>query len=126
MSLLVPALRVVMAFTNVWETYKTLKMPPPSPRNGGRPTIRALSQRKRDMKGCLAVWLVFVSRGVSLALVQGLTTAQCCFTLYERFAEKIISIFIPFYDELKSMVMVFLIVARSRVRVAFLCAPQCV
>ncbi|KAI4521551.1 hypothetical protein K525DRAFT_256499 [Schizophyllum commune Loenen D] len=97
MSLLVPALRVVMAFTNVWETYKTLKMPPPSPRNGGRPTIRALSQRKRDMKGCLAVWLVF-----------------CCFTLYERFAEKIISIFIPFYDELKSMVMVFLIVARSR------------
>ena len=126
MSLLVPALRVVMAFTNVWETYETLKMPPPSPRNGGRPTIRALSQRKRDMKGCLAVWLVFVSRGVSLALVQGLTKAQCCFTLYERFAEKIISIFIPFYDELKSMVMVFLIVARSRVRVAFLCAPQCV
>ena len=72
MSLLVPALRVVMAFTNVWETYKTLKMPPPSPRNGGRPTIRALSQRKRDMKGCLAVWLVFVSRGMSLALVQEL------------------------------------------------------
>ncbi|KAL1747255.1 hypothetical protein HDZ31DRAFT_32379 [Schizophyllum fasciatum] len=97
MSLIVPALRVAMAFSNVWETYKTLKMPPPSARNGGRPTIRALSQRKRDMKSCLAVWLTF-----------------CCFTLYERFAERVISIFIPFYDELKSMVMLFLILARAK------------
>ncbi|TRM67503.1 hypothetical protein BD626DRAFT_478992 [Schizophyllum amplum] len=97
MSLIAPAMRVAMVCTNVWETYKTLKPPPPSPRNGGRPTLRAQSQRKRDMKGCLAVWLVF-----------------CCFLLYERLIERVISIFIPFYDELKSMAMLFLIVARAR------------
>lgn len=60
MPLIVPVLRLSMVFLNVWETFKTLKKPPPSARYGGQPSVRALSQRKRDMKGCLTVWIVWV------------------------------------------------------------------
>jgi len=60
MPLVVPALRLLMLFLNVYDSYKTLRLPPPSRRNGGQPSQRALSQRKRDMKGCLAVWIVWV------------------------------------------------------------------
>lgn len=60
MPLFVPILRLLMLFLNVYDSYKTLKEPQPSSRNGGRPSVRAMSQRKRDMKGCLAVWIVFV------------------------------------------------------------------
>jgi len=60
MPLFVPVLRLAMLFLNVYDSYKVLKMPPPSARSGGRPSQRALSQRKRDMKGCLAIWIVWV------------------------------------------------------------------
>jgi receptor expression-enhancing protein 5/6 len=60
MGLFVPIFRVAMVFLNVWESYKTLKPPPPSKRNGGKPSVRAASQRKRDMKGCLTIWIVWV------------------------------------------------------------------
>ena len=46
---------------NVFETFKTMKPPMPSARRGGQPSVRAITQRKRDMKGCLAVWIVWVS-----------------------------------------------------------------
>lgn len=62
MGLVVLALRCYLVFQNVFITFKTLKLPPPSSRNGGRPSIRALTQRKRDMKGCMAIWIVWVSR----------------------------------------------------------------
>ncbi|KAJ3504650.1 hypothetical protein NMY22_g17851 [Coprinellus aureogranulatus] len=75
----------------------TLKPPPPSARDPTRPSIRATTQRKRDMKGCLAVWVVW-----------------CCFTSYERMVESLVSIFVPFYDEFKSMFMLFLIFTRAR------------
>ncbi|KAF8874357.1 hypothetical protein BD779DRAFT_1397939, partial [Infundibulicybe gibba] len=97
MPLVVPALRLAMLFLNVYESFKIMKTPPPSARNGGRPSVRALSQRKRDMKGCLAVWIVW-----------------CSFTLYERLAEGIVSIFIPFYDEIKCLGLLFLIMTRAR------------
>lgn len=35
---------------------------------------------------------------------------------YERMAEGIVSLFIPFYDEVKSLVLLFLILTRARVR----------
>lgn len=35
--------------------------------------------------------------------------------LYERLVESFISLFIPFYDEFKSMAILFLILTRSRV-----------
>ncbi|KAJ6486415.1 hypothetical protein C8R47DRAFT_1128391 [Mycena vitilis] len=97
MGLIVPILRVAMLLLNIYETFKVLKLPRPSPRNSGQPTIRALSQRKRNMKGCLAVWIVW-----------------CCFMVYERMAEGIVSLFIPFYDEFKSLVLLFLILTRAR------------
>ncbi|KAJ7886702.1 hypothetical protein B0H13DRAFT_2277634 [Mycena leptocephala] len=97
MALIVPILRLMMLFLNIYETSKVLKPPRPSPRNSGQPTVRALSQRKRNMKGCLAVWIVW-----------------CCFMIYERMAEKVVSILIPFYNEFKSLVLLFLIFTRAR------------
>ena len=61
MPLFVPVLRLLMLFLNIYDSYKTLKDPVSSARNGGRPTARAVSQRKRDIKGCLAVWVVWVN-----------------------------------------------------------------
>ncbi|KAJ3507186.1 hypothetical protein NMY22_g17006 [Coprinellus aureogranulatus] len=89
--------KLSMLFLNVYDSYKTLKPPPPSARDPTRPSIRATTQRKRDMKGCLAVWVVW-----------------CCFTSYERMVESLVSIFVPFYDEFKSMFMLFLIFTRAR------------
>ncbi|KAF8806128.1 hypothetical protein BYT27DRAFT_7141663 [Phlegmacium glaucopus] len=97
MPLFVPILRLLMLFLNIYDSYKTLKDPPSSARNGGRPSVRAVSQRKRDMKGCLAVWIVW-----------------CCLVMYERFLESIVCLFIPFYDEFKSLVLLFLILTRAR------------
>ena len=62
MGLVVLVLRCYLVFQNVFITFKTLKLPPPSSRNNGQPSIRALTQRKRDMKGCMAIWIVWVSR----------------------------------------------------------------
>jgi hypothetical protein len=70
MPLFVPILRLLMLFLNVYDSYKTLKEPQPSSRNGGRPSIRAMSQRKRDMKGCLAVWIVWVSSNCRVAFLK--------------------------------------------------------
>ncbi|KAF8958517.1 hypothetical protein BDZ97DRAFT_1627863, partial [Flammula alnicola] len=97
MPLFVPILRLLMLFLNIYDSYKTLKDPPPSSRNAGRPSVRAVSQRKRDMKGCLAVWIVWVS-----------------LSLYERILESIVCLFIPFYDEFKSLALLFLILTRAR------------
>ena len=60
MPLITPVLRLAYVFLNVFETFKTLRLPPPSARNGGKPSVRAMSQRKRAMKGCITVWLVWV------------------------------------------------------------------
>ncbi|KAF5387676.1 hypothetical protein D9615_000756 [Tricholomella constricta] len=97
MPLVVPLLRLAMLFLNIYESYKTLKVPPPSARNEGRPSQRALTQRKRDMKGCLAVWIVWG-----------------CFITYEGFVEGLVSLFVPFYDEIKSLGLLFLIMTRAR------------
>ncbi|KAJ7167741.1 hypothetical protein C8R46DRAFT_810327, partial [Mycena filopes] len=97
MALIVPVLRLMMLLLNMYDTFKVLKLPRPLPRSSGQPTARALSQRKRNMKGCLAVWIVW-----------------CCFMTYERMVEGIVSLFVPFYDEIKSLVLLFLILTRAR------------
>ncbi|THU91920.1 hypothetical protein K435DRAFT_673109 [Dendrothele bispora CBS 962.96] len=102
MPLFSPLLRLFMVFLNIYDTFKTLKEPPSKYRRGPEgefygPSARAVVQRKRDLKGCLAVWIVW-----------------CCFTLYERFGEPIIYLFIPFYDEFKSIALLFLILTRAR------------
>ena len=68
MGIIVLALRCYLVFQNVFITFKTLKSPPPSSRNNGLPSVRALTQRKRDMKGCMAIWIVWVSRVTLLTL----------------------------------------------------------
>ncbi|KAF5322644.1 hypothetical protein D9619_000241 [Psilocybe cf. subviscida] len=97
MALFVPILRLLLLFLNVYDSFKTLKAPPPSSRNAGRPSVRALSQRKRDMKGCLAVWIVWVA-----------------LSMYERTMESVICLLVPFYDEFKSIALLFLILTRAR------------
>ncbi|PFH50142.1 hypothetical protein AMATHDRAFT_85966 [Amanita thiersii Skay4041] len=97
MPLIVPILRLSMLFLNIYDSYKTLKPPAPSSRYPGRPSGRAVIRRKRCMKGCLAVWMVW-----------------CCFILYERLVETVVSLFIPFYEELKSFSILYLIVMRAR------------
>lgn len=64
MPLVIPILRLAYMFLNVFETYKTLKLPPPSSRNDGQPSARAMAARKRAMKGCMTIWLVWVSSSV--------------------------------------------------------------
>ncbi|KAG6811942.1 hypothetical protein H0H92_005171 [Tricholoma furcatifolium] len=97
MPVFVSLLRLSMLFLNVYESYKTLRLPPPSARNEGRPSQRALTQRKRDMKGCLAVWIVW-----------------SCIITYEGYVEGLVSLFVPFYDEIKSLALLFLIMTRAR------------
>ncbi|KAI0053659.1 hypothetical protein FA95DRAFT_1478992, partial [Auriscalpium vulgare] len=97
MGLVLLALRSYLVFQNIFITFKTLKTPPPSSRNNGRPSVRAITQRKRDMKGCMAIWIVWA-----------------CLATYEVNVERFLSIFIPFYGEIKSVILVFLILSRAR------------
>jgi receptor expression-enhancing protein 5/6 len=73
MPLVVPVLRLFMVFMNVYDTYKTLKIP--TGRKGGPPSIRALTQRKRDLKGCLAVWVVWVRSPIWMHSLHSITHA---------------------------------------------------
>ena len=73
MPLAVPILRALYVFLNVFETYKTLKSPPLSSRTG-QPTVRAVSARKRAMKGCMTVWLLWVSTWVPTYYRYGLSS----------------------------------------------------
>ncbi|KAI3609906.1 hva22 tb2 dp1 family protein [Moniliophthora roreri] len=98
MSLFVPVLRLSMLFFNVYNTFKTLKPPRPSARSrAGLPSQASLTQRKRDMKGCLAVWIVW-----------------CCIAIYERHFERIVSLFVPFYSEFKALVLLFVILTKAK------------
>lgn len=97
MPLILPALRAAYVFLNVWETFKTIKLPPGSARNGGQPSVRAMSQRKRAMKGCMTIWLVW-----------------CCFQIYEKTLDGVVGLLIPFYNELKSLVVLFFLLTRAR------------
>ncbi|KIM63715.1 hypothetical protein SCLCIDRAFT_15523 [Scleroderma citrinum Foug A] len=95
MPLVVPVLRLFIVFLNVYETFKTLKFP--SPKRRGQPSIRSLTQRKRDLKGCLAIWIVW-----------------CCYAAYERTFDRIFSFLVPFHSEMKSVLLLFLLVTRAK------------
>lgn len=45
--------------------------------------------------------------------------------MYERILESIIGLFIPFYDEFKSLVLIFLILTRARVSRTPFCEVYC-
>ncbi|KAF8915194.1 hypothetical protein CPB85DRAFT_1433104 [Mucidula mucida] len=99
MPVFVHGLRLALLFQNTFDTFKTLKAPPPSrsSRSNGQPSKNAMAKRKRDMKGCLAVWMVW-----------------CCLLVYERNIERLVSIFIPFYDEVKALLLLFFLFTRAR------------
>ncbi|KAI6003621.1 hypothetical protein EDD15DRAFT_2359922 [Pisolithus albus] len=82
MPLVVPLLRLFIVFLNIYETFKTLKFPPL--KRSGQPSARALSQRKRDLKGCLAIWVVW-----------------CCYAAYERTFDRVFGFLVPFHGEMK-------------------------
>ena len=124
MALVVPILRLFLLFLNVFETFKTLKPPRRSPRTGEK-TPRAISQRKRDMKGCMAIWLLWVSGFMSLATVQFTDQSchffpsrniQCSCAVVEGFADSTVGIVMPFYNEIKAIIYLFQIITRARVR----------
>ncbi|CCM01755.1 uncharacterized protein FIBRA_03821 [Fibroporia radiculosa] len=97
MPLIVPVLRLAYVFLNIFDTFKTLRPPPPSTKNDGQPSVRAISQRKRAMKGIMAVWIVWGS-----------------FAMYERTLDSVVRLFVPFYDEFKSLVILFFVFTRAR------------
>jgi hypothetical protein len=71
MAVVAHFLRCLLLFLNVYDTFKTLKYPPPSARNNGRPSVRAMTARKRELKGVLAVWIVWVSGGLPAIRLAG-------------------------------------------------------
>ena len=122
MGPVVPILRLTYLFLNIYDTYKVLKIPPPSPRNGGQPSIRSMTQRKRDMKGIMTIWIVWVCFQPPRMLYYRPTCPdrprfplwQCCITTYEKTVDPLI-IYFPFYDEIKSIFLLFFIFTRARV-----------
>lgn len=42
--------------------------------------------------------------------------------MYETHVENIVSIFIPFYDEIKSVILLILIMSRARVSSPYVCS----
>ncbi|EIW76198.1 hypothetical protein CONPUDRAFT_19516, partial [Coniophora puteana RWD-64-598 SS2] len=97
MPLVVPALRLFMVFMNVYDTFKTLKPPQVSSKRSGRSSIRATTQRKRDLKGCMAIWIVW-----------------SVFAAYEKTLDGMVGFVTPFYSEIKSFIIIFLLVTRAK------------
>ncbi|KZT36695.1 hypothetical protein SISSUDRAFT_956559, partial [Sistotremastrum suecicum HHB10207 ss-3] len=93
MALILPLIRLLALLSNIWTTFKTSKLNQPGPR--GTISQRSRAQRKRDLKGCLAIWVVW-SFAVSV----------------ESVADVFIGFF-PFYGEFKSVIWLFLFLSRS-------------
>ena len=43
---------------------------------------------------------------------------QACFTVYERWVETFVWLFVPFYSELKSLFILFFLLTRAKVRIS--------
>ncbi len=46
---------------------------------------------------------------------------QACFTLYERWVETFVWLFVPFYSEFKSLFILFFLLTRAKVSGSFVC-----
>jgi hypothetical protein len=40
---------------------------------------------------------------------------QCCYAAYERSIDRIVGVFIPFYSEIKALLILFFLLTRARV-----------
>ncbi|KAG1755416.1 hypothetical protein EDB19DRAFT_2034139 [Suillus lakei] len=100
MPLVVPALRLFMIFMNVYDTYKTLKMPPGtqgrSPQHQSNDSKKEGPQRLSCSLGCLG------------------KASPCCIAAYERTFDRFISFIVPFYSEIKSVTLLFLLLTRAK------------
>ncbi|KAH8831711.1 hypothetical protein DL96DRAFT_1459556, partial [Flagelloscypha sp. PMI_526] len=97
-----PLLGLLHVSLSIYDSYKTLKYPSPSSARRAEETgdafsKRALTQRKRKMKGILCVWAVW---GV--------------LHVYERTVESIVSLFVPFYESFKTLILLFILLTRTR------------
>ena len=124
MGPIVPILRLAYLFLNIYDTYKVLKAPVPSARSGGQPSLRAMTQRKRDMKGVMTVWTVWVCfLPMSYVMFPSARTdrsrspGQCGIATYESTVDPLI-IYFPFYNEIKSIFLLFFILTRARVSIS--------
>lgn len=55
MDPVIQALCLAYLFYNIYGTYKILKVPAPSTLSDGQPTVRPMTQRKRDVNGVTTV-----------------------------------------------------------------------
>ncbi|KAF8309357.1 hypothetical protein DL93DRAFT_2042783, partial [Clavulina sp. PMI_390] len=97
MALLHSTFHLIFLLSNVWTSYKTLKPPPLSKRREG-PSQKALATRKRELKSCLAVWIVWV-------------TWSCA----ESIADRSVGMVIPFYSDIKAVFLIVLFFTRALV-----------
>ncbi|EJU06313.1 hypothetical protein DACRYDRAFT_36621, partial [Dacryopinax primogenitus] len=83
-------LALLLLLVNVYDTYKALKA-------SSRLSARAGAHRKRTMKGCMCTWVVWGS-----------------WSLLENFGDRTFGWVIPFYGTGKSVLLVLLILGRTR------------
>ncbi|KAF8524643.1 hypothetical protein BU17DRAFT_16379, partial [Hysterangium stoloniferum] len=99
MALALPILRLWVLLLNLYGTFKAIKPPPVSQRstrNGQGPSARAMQLRKRELKSRLAVWIVWAA-----------------FCSLEPPLDHSIGLVVPFYNELKCTILIFLLLSRS-------------
>lgn len=80
------------------------------------PKIRT-TRTKRPPEGFEDIEGVRESSVFPLLLLTDGTIQQCCFTTYERTLDSVVGLFVPFYNEIKSLVIVFFLLTRARVRI---------
>ncbi|GJJ07143.1 hypothetical protein Clacol_001343 [Clathrus columnatus] len=95
MALILPILRLWLLFINLYGTFKAIK-PPATSQRSVRPSSRVLQLRKRELKSRLAMWVVWAS-----------------FFSLERFFDRTAAFVTPFYNELKCVALLFLLITRS-------------
>ncbi|KAF9515205.1 hypothetical protein BS47DRAFT_1294141 [Hydnum rufescens UP504] len=97
MAVVLPVLRLVVIVSNIWLSFKTLRPLPisRSRRNNG-PSLRASAARKREMKACLSVWIVWA-----------------CWSASEKLVDRTIGLFTPFYSDFKTLFLFVLLISRS-------------
>ena len=116
MALALPLVQLMLLLSNVWATYKTLK-PLPKSRKGSAPSVRAAAARKRELKSCLAVWIVWVTRDLLSSFAAntyliGQVTCNCA----EKITDRTVGLFVPFYTDIKTLFLVVFFFTRAMVR----------
>ncbi|CCA70669.1 hypothetical protein PIIN_11854 [Serendipita indica DSM 11827] len=89
-------LNLVLLWVNSWATFKTLNRRHLAAQKTTTRGSRMQQRSKREMKTCLSVWVVWVT-----------------WRYIERVVDHSVGILIPFLHEIKCLVLIFLIIARS-------------